>query len=141
MNAQVQAVTFPALAMDPVEQTRKYGKKQDYKNSVPFQDLFSRDMTVTIKTLDGYINYWIFMDNAIEYFKFFDGANTNKYFEDLHIRFLSQEGHVVNTVRFHGVILTGISEIQASYSDNNPEFKTFEASFRYNVIEIGVEKD
>lgn len=141
MNAQVQAVTFPSLNMEPVEQTRLYGKKQDYKNAVPHQDLFTRDMTVTIKALDGYINYWIFMDNAIEYFKLFDGINKNNYFEDLHIRFLSQEGHIINTVRFHGIILTGISEIQASYSDNNPEFKTFDCTFRYNILDIGVEKD
>lgn len=141
MNAQVQSVTFPALNMEPVEQTRLYGKKQDYKSSVPWQDLFNREFSVTMRTLDGYINYFIFIDNTIEYLKLFDGEGPKLYFDDLHIRFLSQEGYVLNTTRFHGVVLTGISEIMASYSDNNPTFHDFSVTFRYNIIEIGVEKD
>lgn len=139
MNANVQSVTFPGLAMEPVEQTRKYGLKQNYKNAVPLSDLYTRDMSVTIRSLDGYINYWIMQDNAIAYLNL--GEKAPLYLEDLHIRFLDQEGHVVNTTRFSGIVLTGISEIQTSYSDNNPEFHDFTLSFRFNIINIEVEKD
>src|ERR1035437_7006644 len=96
MAAQIQSVTFPTISMDPVMQTRNLGKKQEYKNSVPIADLFARDLQITFRSLDGYINYWIFMENALEYLSF---ENKQQYFDDLQMRFLDQEGHVVITTQ------------------------------------------
>lgn len=138
MVAQIQSVTFPTLNMDPVQQTRTYGKKQEYKNSVPIQDLFTRDLTVTFKTLDGYINYWIFLENALYYLNF---GNKQLYFDDLQMRFLDQEGRVILTTKYSGTYLKGISEVTLSYSDNNPDFKTFTASFGFFKMDIIVEND
>jgi hypothetical protein len=139
MNAHVQSVTFPSLSMEPVSQTRKFGKEQNYKNSKPVYDLFTRDMTVTMKALDGYINYWIFMENALKYLEVLE--ENPPYFDDLNIDFLNQEGHIIMTARFNKLVLTGISEIQLSYSDNQPEFKTFDATFRFNKMDLIVKRD
>lgn len=139
MNANVQSVTFPSFSMEPVSQTRKFGKQQDYKNARPVYDLFTRDMTVTIKALDGYSNYFIFLENALEYLKI--GEPTQQYFDDMDINFLSQEGHIITTARFNKIVLTGISEIQLSYSDNQPEFKTFDVTFRFNKMDLIIKRD
>lgn len=139
MNAHVQSVTFPSLSMEPVTQTRRFGKEQNYKNSKPLYDLFTRDMTVTLKALDGYINYWIFIENAQHYLQIMEPNDV--YFDDLNIDFLDQEGFIVMTARFSKLILTSISEIQLSYSDNQPDFKTFDVGFRFNKMDLIVKHD
>jgi len=138
MAAQIQSVTFPTINMDPVQQTRNLGKQQEYKNSVPIVDLFTRDLTVTFKTLDGYINYWIFLDNMMEYLKF---DNKQLYFDDLQMRFLDQEGLVVLTTQYKGTYFKGMTEVTASYSDNNPDFKTFTCSFGFFKMDIFIDHD
>ncbi len=138
MAAQIQSVTFPTLSMEPVRQTRLYGKTQEYKNSVPIADLFTRDLQVTFKSLDGYINYWIFMENALEYLSF---ENKTLYFDDLQMRFLDQEGHVITTTQYKGTYFKGLSEVTLSYSDNNPDFKTFTATFGFFKMDIFVDHD
>jgi hypothetical protein len=138
MAAQIQSVTFPTISMEPVQQTRTYGKKQEYKNSVPIADLFTRDLQVTFKTLDGYINYWIFLENALDYLSF---ENKQLYFDDLQMRFLDQEGRVVLTTQYKGSYFKGMTEVTLSYSDNNPDFKTFTASFGFFKMDIFVDHD
>lgn len=138
MNAQVQSITMPSLSMTPVGQVRKLGKEQVYKSSQVVPDLFTKEMTVTMRTLDGYINYWIFLENALMWLDF---TNRELYFDDLYIRVMNQEGYILQTVRFEKVLLTSVSEISLSFSDNNPDFKTFDCTFRYNALEVLVEHD
>src|SRR5690606_10395378 len=87
MNAQVQSVSMPSLSMSPVSQTRKLGKEQVYRSSQVVPDLFTKEMTVTMRTLDGYLNYWIFLENALHYFDF---SKEELYLDDLYIRVMSQ---------------------------------------------------
>ena len=138
MSAQIQSISFPSINMDPVSQTRYRGKQQEYKNSVPIADLFTRDVEITFKTLDGYINYWIFLENMLEHLDF---QNKEQYLDDLQMRFLDQEGRVVMGIKYIKPVFTGMSEISLSYSDNNPEFKTFSARFSFFKMDLSIEHD
>jgi len=138
MNAHVQSITMPSINMTPVQQTRRIGKTQTYKSGQPVPDYFSKEMVVTMRALDGYINYWIFLENML---MFLDLSDERLYFDDIYIRIMSQEGHVMQTIRFEKPMLTNLSEVSLSYSDNNPDFKTFSATFTYNAIEFLVERD
>lgn len=138
MNAHVQSITMPALNMTPVSQTRRIGKEQLYKSGQPVPDYFTKEMTVTMKAVDGYINYWIFLENLLYYL---DLSDERLYFDDIYVRVIDQEGHVLQTVRFEKPMITNMSEITLSYSDNNPEFSTFTCTFTYNALELMVEHD
>lgn len=133
MNAHVQSISMPSLSMTPVQQTRHLGKQQTYKSGQPVPDYFSKEMTVTMKALEGYINYWIFLDNTLN---FLDLSDKRLYFQDLFVRVLNAEGYVIQTVRFEKPMLTSLSEISLAYSDNNPDFKTFDCTFTYNAIDF-----
>ena len=60
MSSTVQQVEFPSWSMTPAEQIRPLGKRQDYKSSKPLKDLFTREITLTMKISDAYLNYFIF---------------------------------------------------------------------------------
>ena len=139
MNAHVQSITMPSMSMSPVSQTRRLGKQQTYKSGQPVPDYFTKEMTVTMKALDGYINYWIFLENTLLHLDLKDEPSL--YFDDMFVRIIDQEGHIIQTIRFEKPMLTNLSEISLSYSDNNPDFSTFDCTFTYNAMELLVEHD
>jgi len=136
MNAHIQSISMPSLSMTPVSQTRTGGKTQTYKSGQPVPDYFTKEMTVTMKAVDGYINYWIFLENTL---CFLDLSDERLYLEDMYVRVIDQEGHVLQTIRFEKPMLTSLSEVSLSYSDNNPDFNTFDCTFTYNALEVMVE--
>ena len=135
MTNSIQSVTFPTISMEPVFQTRKLGKQQGYKNSVPIQDLFSKGITVTFRLLEGHINYWIMLDTVLNYLNF---QEEKLYMDEMYLQALDQEGHVVNTIKFDKAYFMNMSEISLAYSDNNPDFKSFSVTFGFNWMEIFV---
>jgi hypothetical protein len=138
MAAQIQSVSFPGLTMPTVSQTRRLGKQQEYKGSTNVADLFDRNLTITFKAVDGYVNYWISLENAMRYYDF---ENKAQYMEDMQMRFLDQDGSIMYTIKYNKVILTGISELSMSYSDNNPNFKTFSMTFSFYDMKMVIEHD
>jgi hypothetical protein len=136
MNSTIQGISFPQLQAGTVEQTRYLGKKQRYKGSVPIQDLFTQDFTVTFKLLDGYINYFVMLDTLLW---FLDFKNPREYSYDLVIRMLDNNGNIVTSVGFKNTILTTISDLTLSYTANSPEVQTFTLNFSCNFIEIYLE--
>lgn len=137
MASSIQSVTFPSISMESVAQTRRLGKQQQYKNSVPIQDLFTREVTITFRLMEGHVNYWIMLDTVLCYLNFNDDK---LYMDEMYLRSLDQEGRIINTVRYDKVFFMNMSEINLAFSDNNPDFKSFQLTFGYNWMEIFIEK-
>lgn len=132
LNASVQAMTFPALSTELVEQ-RLYEDPVFAKGGQKIENYVAKDFTMTFKSYEGYINYWIMYDLLWAYW---DLDNKNKFLPDITLTFLDHTGFEFITVIFKQVILYGISEIELNYSSNTAEFKTFTANFKYNYIDI-----
>lgn len=134
LNSSVQSVNFPSRNMETVLQMKKF-KEKEFKNSKEPQDLFDKSITVSFKTLEGFSNYWILNEIFDNYINF---NNKKLYIEDLYLRMIDQDGYILSTIKFGEVMMTGVSELNLSYSDNVPEFKTFDAYFKFNFIDIDV---
>lgn len=134
LNSTIQAVDFPPVSMDTVQQFKKF-KEKDFKNSKDPMDLYTRELTVSFKTTEGFANYWIMKEILEDYLDF---KNKNLYLEDLYLRMIDQDGHILSSTVFKEVIMTAISGLNLSYADNVPEFKSFDVTFTFNFVEIDV---
>ncbi len=138
MTSTVQQFEFPGWNMETVEQTRLFGKKQDYKNSVVIPELFTREFTITFKLTDSYLNYFIFLDNALN---FLDFSNKTKTFSPIRLLLLNNEGYMVSSIIFNRPILKSQDPLKLSYSSNTPDFKTFTAKFKYFDFDLALDFD
>lgn len=138
MSSTIQQVDFPGWNMPVIEQTRVRGKKQGYKSSKPIEDLFDRSFTITFKMSDAFLNYWIFLDNSLN---FLDFDNEDQTLEPMRLSLLSNEGYLVSSILFNKPILKAQDGIKMSYSSVTPEFKTFSAKFDYLNFDINIDVD
>jgi hypothetical protein len=133
MSATIQSIDFPGWNMDTVAQTRILGKKQEFKNATQVVDLFSREFTITFKMTDAYLNYFIFLENSLNYLNF---NNPDQTFSPMRLSLLDNEGYLVCSIIYQRPILKSVNGFKLSYSSTTPDFKTFEAKFSYFNFDI-----
>jgi hypothetical protein len=136
MSSTVQSIDFPAWQMSLATQTRLFGKKQDYKSAVQVPDLFTREIVVTFKLTDAYLNYFIFLENSLQFLNF---ENKIQTFSPISVHLLDNQGYLVSTIVFNRPILTNQEAFKLSYSSSTPEFKTFQTKFTYFDFDVKVE--
>lgn len=132
MTAGIQAMTFPALTAEPVEQIL-YDDNYTSKGGLRLERYLNREFNITFKLYEGYINYWVMFDM---FRAFYDLDNKEAFLPDVTLSFLDQTGFEFVAVEFHQVLMTNISELELNYSSNTAEFKTFNMNFKYNYIKI-----
>lgn len=138
INYTIQGINLPGMGYDPVVQQEYPGRNIQWRSSLPTQELFQKEFTVTFQLVDGFINYWILLDTLNYYYSF----DTKPYFIDnLTIRILDAEGHVVVTVLIKRPFIKNIGELNLSFASNVAEFTTFDLSIGYNELEIIIELD
>jgi hypothetical protein len=135
MSSTIQSVDFPGWNMDPAVQTRLFGKKQDFKNAIQIPDLFSREFTITFKLTDAYLNYFIFLENSLNFLDF-EKSKTLPTFPPMRLSLLDNQGYLVASIIFNRPILKGQDGFKLSYSAGTPDFKTFNAKFSYFDFDI-----
>ena len=132
MTASIQAMTFPPLTAEPVEQilnTDNYSSK----GGLRLERYLDRNITLTFKLYEGYINYWVMFDM---FRAFYDLDNKDEYLTDINLTFLDHTGFEFITIDFNQIVLTGLSELELNYSSSTAEFRNFTATFKYNYIKI-----
>jgi hypothetical protein len=132
MTAGIQAISFPSLNAETVEQTL-YEDPITAKGGLNPIYWLDRNFTITFKSYEGYINYWVMFDLFFDYYNM---NQKNKYLGDVTISFLDQTGFEFIAVELSQVTYTSLSELELNYSSNTAEFRNFTASFKYNYINI-----
>jgi len=132
MSASIQAVTFPSLNAETVEQVL-YEEPVTAKGGKRIERYLDRSITLTLKSYEGWINYWIFFDQM---FAYWDLDNKEKYLPELTVSFLDQTGFEFVAINFQQITMTGISELELNYASNTAEFRNFSVNLKYNYIRI-----
>jgi hypothetical protein len=138
INYTIQSINLPGMGYDPIQQAQFPGRNYLYRSSVPVQELFQKEMTVTFQLVDGYINYWILLDTLTYYYNFSTEA---PFVPDMNLRILDSEGNGLVTATIKKPLIKTISDLQMSFASNVAEFKTFDLSIAYNEFEVRVELD
>jgi len=132
MSASIQSITFPALTAETVEQTL-YEEPVTAKGGKRFERYLDREITMSLKSYEGWINYWIFFDQM---FAYYDLDNKDKYLPDLTLSFLDHTGFEFVSINFQQIVMTGMSELELNYASNTAEFRNFNVTFKYNYLKI-----
>ena len=160
MASTVQTINFPGFNTNLQTQTRVLGKVQELQSSKPIADMFSRELKITFKLTDAYLNYFIFLDNALNYLEpaNVSAENTQNslgqalsvpakinrnhpYFQPIRLTLLNNEGYAVSSIIFNRPMLKTLSEMNLSYSSITPQFTTFTASFQYYNFDLELDFD
>ena len=136
MNSTIQSVTFPSLQAPSVTQTRPLGKTIIYQSATPIQNMFSQGFNVSFRMAEGFINYFVMMETLLEHLNF---KNANLFVENLPLQILNNNGDVISSVQFKGVIISSLSELNLNYTQNAPTVTNFTVGFSYNYLSVDLE--
>lgn len=133
INYSIQGVNLPGMTFDPTAQTSAYGQSRKYLGTIHPQENTSKEMTVTFKMFDGFLNYWILFDLFNYYYSY---NHKEKFIPNQKVEILDSSGNVVTNVMLERVLFTNIGDLNLNYSSNVPEFTTFDITLTYNQISI-----
>jgi|TARA_R100000541_G_scaffold56231_1_gene65512 hypothetical protein len=138
INYSIQGLNIPGVSFDPVTQADNDGTTRYHRGAVPIQNTVSREFTVTMQLLDGFINYWIMMDTLLYYYA---RSTKEPYIEPMTLRILDAEGSSVAYMEFNKIIMNSINELNLNMAENVADFNTFECTFFYNKLDLRLELD
>ncbi len=133
INFTIQTISWPSLATETVEQNGRI--VFPFKGGKDLFAYFNKEMNITFKTTEGFLNYFILLDMLVDYWALGNEKEVT-YIPDIYLNLLDHSGYHIFTYAFRGVVWTGISELELSYATNVPEYKTFDCSFKYKIFEI-----
>lgn len=157
MASTIQSVTFNGFIVPMVSQVRPLGKMQEFHSAKPIAEMFERKFTIKFKLSDAYLNYFIFLDNALNYLdqgnleptnlrRSLSGAGKPSVvdpqgitLDPIRLTLLNNEGYAVSSIVFNHPILSGMTNISLSYNENAPKFNSFEVSFQFYNFDIALD--
>lgn len=133
-NYGIQSLSLPGPSFDPVSQNDYPGNTRVFRSSLPINEQFDKTLTVTMKALDGYINYWL----AIELYEYYYKLNgKHAYVPDgVGVQICDADGNLYVTAKMQEMILSSISSLDLNFSSNTIDFETFDLVFNYNILDI-----
>jgi hypothetical protein len=155
MASTIQTVNFPGFQSQLPQQVRVLGKRQESQSAVPIADQFTRELKISFKLTDGWMNYFIFLDNMLNYLDF---ANVNPhntqnslgqalsvppvasvnhpFFGPIRLTILNNEGYAFTSLIFNRPMIKGLTDFQLSYAAVKSEFKSFAVTFQYYNFDL-----
>jgi|TARA_B110000908_G_scaffold103550_1_gene121916 hypothetical protein len=136
INYSIQGINIPGISFDPTTQADNDGTTRYHRGAIPIQNTITREFTVTMQLLDGFINYWIMMDTLLYYYA---RSTKEPYTQPLTLRVLDAEGASVAYMEFQKPIMNSINELSLNMAQNVAEFNTFDVTFFYNKLDLRLE--
>jgi len=155
MASTIQTMNFPGFQSELKQQVRVLGKRQESQSGVPIADQFTRELKISFKLTDGWMNYFIFLDNMLNYLDF---ANINPhntqnslgqalsvpavenvnhpFFGPIRLTILNNEGYAFMSLIFNRPMIKGLTDFQLSYAAVKSEFKSFTVTFQYFNFDV-----
>ena len=158
MASTIQTVSFTGFTSELKSQTRVLGKQQESQSSKPIADQFVRELRISFKMTDGWFNYFVFLDNMLNYLDFANVTPTNTqkslgqaltvaptenvnhpFFGPIRLTLLNNEGYAFTSVIFNRPMIKGLTDFDLSYASVKAPMKIFTVTFQYYNFDLETE--
>jgi hypothetical protein len=133
LNSTIKEVAFPGMALTMPEQTLMRGKKRTFRPVTNINDITTtRELSIIFRRVDSDLNYMILRD-------IFDTSYLdvlNVFTSPFQVISLDIHRDAIYQINYTEIILSNISEIIFSYSQQTFNEQTFTLNFNYNFYEI-----
>lgn len=133
LNSTIKGVNFPGISFDLVKRIEVRGKERYLKPAKNIQDIpTTHDLTVTFRSVDSDLNYWLMFDILSKHYLDTDNA----FLEPFTIACVDIHRDAIYVIRFYEVILKALSENTFNYSQQKVNAKEFTITFHFNFYDI-----
>ncbi len=133
LNSTIRSVNFPGMTMDFPKQITMRGKERQFKPSKNIQDIITtRDLTVTFRSVDSDLNYWLMFDILSKHYL----DTENAFLTPFVITCVDVHRDAIYEIRFFEIILKSLSENTFNYSQQKTNPKEFTLMFHFNFYQI-----
>ena len=132
INSTIKEIIIPSFQMESSMQHIKRGKEIYWKDAKNVFDNFTRELDITFRAVDSYLNYFMLLDVIKEF-----NLNTDlQYIPYFQVHILDKDGDILYTILYKEILLKSISEVRLSYNLTDFSEKTFTVTFLYNFLDI-----
>jgi hypothetical protein len=133
INSTVKSVNFPGLSFEMPQQILVRGKERQFKPAKNVQDIITtRDLTVTFRSVDSDLNYWLIFDILNKHYLDVENAFVNPFT----ITCVDIHRDAIYVIRFYEIILKSLQDNTFNYSQQKVSAKDFTMTFHFNFYDI-----
>jgi len=133
LNSTIKGVNFPGISFELVKRIEVRGKERYLKPAKNIQDIpTTHDLTVTFRSVDSDLNYWLMFDIMSKHYLDTDNA----FLEPFTITCVDIHRDAIYVIRFYEIILKSLSENTFNYSQQKVNAKEFTITFHFNFYDI-----
>jgi hypothetical protein len=133
LNSTIKGVNFPGISFDLVKRIEVRGKERFLKPAKNIQDITTtHDLTVTFRSVDSDLNYWLMFDIISKHYLDTDNA----FLEPFTITCVDIHRDAIYVIRFYELILKSLSDNNFNYSQQKVNAKEFTVTFHFNFYDI-----
>ena len=118
-----------------VRQTFDQGRYKLHRGSLPVEEYISKDLTVSMKLMEGGMNWFIMRKQLEEYLKWTRPLEQN-FLPPVYLQMMDEEDRIAIQVTYTYIRLVSISDITLSVQDNGIISKEFTVGMTYNEIDF-----
>lgn len=138
LNSTIKQVNFPGMSFDMPKQILMRGKERQFKPAKNVQDIVTmRDLTVTFRSVDADLNYWLMFDILTKHYLDVENAFVNPFT----ITCVDIHRDALYVIKFYEIILKSLSDNTFNYSQQKIQAKDFTMSFHFNFYDIEFKMD
>lgn len=138
LNSTIKQVNFPGISFDMPKQILMKGKERQFKPAKNVQDIVTmRDLTVTFRSVDADLNYWLMFDIVTKHYLDVENAFVNPFT----ITCVDIHRDAIYVIKFYEIILKGLSDNTFNYSQQKIQAKDFTMNFHFNFYDIEFKMD
>lgn len=133
LNSTIKGVNFPGISFDLVKRIEVRGKERFLKPAKNIQDIpTTHDLTVTFRSVDSDLNYWLMFDIISKHYLDTDNA----FLEPFTIACVDIHRDAIYVIRFYEIIVKSLSDNTFNYSQQKVNAKEFTITFHFNFYDI-----